>query len=98
MNQYAIFRCPQKPLHARERLIATDAFKTSASRIFAYLLELGEVVVLAQLFEVGHSLGVVEAVVVVDFTVTCQLAELFFLEYQTRKQREKELKAAISLR
>ena len=41
-----------------------------------YLLELGELVGLAQLFEVRHRLGVVETVLVVDFTVTRQLTKL----------------------
>jgi len=41
-----------------------------------YLLELAEVVVLSQLFEVVDSLGVVETVVVIDLAVACQLAEL----------------------
>jgi len=42
----------------------------------ANLLELDELVVLAQLFEVRHRLGVVEAVVVVDLAISRQLAEL----------------------
>jgi len=41
-----------------------------------HLLEVAEFVVLAQLFKVVDSLGVVEAVVVVDLAVTCQLTEL----------------------
>jgi len=41
-----------------------------------HLLKVAEFVVLAQLLEVVDSLGVVEAVVMVDFTVTCQLTEL----------------------
>jgi len=41
-----------------------------------YLLELDEFVSLAQLFEVCHRLGVVEAVFMVDFTVARQLAKL----------------------
>ena len=40
------------------------------------LFEFAEVVVFAQSFEVRHRLGVVEAVLVVDFTVACQLTKL----------------------
>jgi len=41
-----------------------------------YLLELDEFVSLAQLFEVSHRLGVVEAVFVVHLTVARQLTKL----------------------
>jgi len=45
-------------------------------RALLYLLELDEFVGLAQLFEVRHRLGVVEAVFVVDFTIARQLTKL----------------------
>jgi len=50
--------------------------------LVTHLLEVAEFVVLAQLFEVVDSLGVVEAVVVVDFAVTCQLTELCITQTQ----------------
>jgi len=43
------------------------------------LFELDELVVLAELFEVVHRLGVVEAVVVVDLAISRQLTELIII-------------------
>jgi len=53
---------------------------TAEAQFFGYLqshlLKVAEVFVLAQLVEVVDRLGVVEAVVVVDLAVACQLTEL----------------------
>ena len=41
-----------------------------------YLFEFTEVFVLAQLLQISHCLRIIETIVVVDFTISRQLAEL----------------------